>query len=101
MGADIDATKLDLAREEAAQLDLSNVEFRTMDIRHQPEANEFDFVHARFLLTHLSDPIDDVEAFHHQLKPDDWCLLQDIDYRVSSSIQNAFHFVASTSSIVT
>ena len=80
VGADIDNTKLDLAREEAAQLDLSNVEFRTMDIRHQSDANEFDFVHARFLLTHLSDPIDAVEMFHHQLKPGGWCLLQDIDF---------------------
>ena len=80
VGADIDNTKLDLAREEAEQLDLSNLEFRTMDIRETPEANEFDFVHARFLLTHLSDPIDAVEAFHHQLKPGGWCLLQDIDF---------------------
>ena len=80
VGADIDNTKLDLAREEAAQLDLSNVEFRTMDIRHQADANEFDFVHARFLLTHLSDPIAAVEMFHHQLKPGGWCLLQDIDF---------------------
>ena len=80
VGADIDNTKLDLARAEATQLNLSNVEFRTMDIREQPEANEFDFVHARFLLTHLSDPIDAVEAFHHQLKPGGWCLLQDIDF---------------------
>ena len=80
VGADIDNTKLDLARTECEQLDLSNVEFRTMDIREQPEADEFDFVHARFLLTHLSDPIDAVEAFHHQLKPGGWCLLQDIDF---------------------
>lgn len=80
VGADIDNTKLDLARKESEQLDLSNVEFRVMDIREQPEASEFDFVHARFLLTHLSDPIDAVEMFHHQLKPGGWCLLQDIDY---------------------
>lgn len=80
VGADIDHTKLDLARAEASQLDLSNIEFRIMDIRDQPEANEFDFVHARFLLTHLSDPIDAVEAFHQQLKPGGWCLLQDIDF---------------------
>ena len=80
IGADIDNTKLDLARKEAEHLDLSNVEFRMMDIREEPDANEFDFVHARFLLTHLSDPIDAVETFHHQLKPGGWCLLQDIDF---------------------
>jgi SAM-dependent methyltransferase len=80
VGADIDYTKLDLAREEAQQLDLSNLEFRIMDIRDESNADEFDLVHARFLLTHLSDPIDAVEAFHQQLKPGGWCLLQDIDF---------------------
>jgi SAM-dependent methyltransferase len=80
VGADIDDTNLDLARKEAEQLDLSNVEFCLRDIRDHSHPNEFDFVHARFLLTHLSDPIDAVEAFHHQLKPGGWCLLQDIDF---------------------
>jgi SAM-dependent methyltransferase len=80
VAADIDNTKLDLAREEAQKLDLSNVEFRNVDIREQGRASEYDFIHARFLLTHLRDPIAAVEAFHHQLKPDGWCLLQDIDF---------------------
>lgn len=80
VAADIDNTKLELAREEAKQLDLSNVEFRKMDIREQGRADEYDVIHARFLLTHLKDPIAAVEAFHHQLKPGGWCLLQDIDF---------------------
>ena len=56
VGADIDSTKLDLCRADAHELNMGNVEFRMVDIRERPTSAEFDVVHARFLLTHLTDP---------------------------------------------
>src|SRR6185436_8038412 len=55
VGVDIDETKLQLARTEAAQQALSNVEFRLADIRETSAPATCDIVYARFLLTHLSD----------------------------------------------
>lgn len=80
VGADIDTTKIDLCRAEAAQLDIANVEFRILDIRERPTSPEFDVVHARFLLTHLSDPVAAIETFYHYLKPGGLVILQDIDF---------------------
>lgn len=80
VGADIDSTKLDLCRTEAQQLNVDNIEFRTIDIRERQDGAEFDVVHARFLLTHLSDPAGAVDAFHHLLKPGGLAILQDIDF---------------------
>ena len=80
VGADIDAIKIDLARAEAQMFDLTNVEFRMLDIRERPSTAEFDVVHARFLLTHLSDPASAVDAFYHHLKPGGLVMVQDIDF---------------------
>jgi tRNA A58 N-methylase Trm61 len=55
VATDIDEIKLQAAREEAAQHGLTNVEFRCADVLKE-ELEKFDFVHARFLLTHLADP---------------------------------------------
>ena len=79
VGADIDTTKIELAQEEARTLDLTNVEFRKIDIRERPNTQEFDVVHARFLLTHLTDPAGAVETFYHHLKPGGLVIVQDID----------------------
>jgi ubiquinone/menaquinone biosynthesis C-methylase UbiE len=47
VGADIDETKLELCRADAQSLDISNVEYRAIDIREHPTGPEFDVVHAR------------------------------------------------------
>jgi SAM-dependent methyltransferase len=80
VGADIDSTKLDLCRADAQSLDITNVEYRTIDVREHPASGEFDVVHARFLLTHLNDPEAAVEAFYHHLKPGGRVIVQDIDF---------------------
>lgn len=80
VGADIDSTKLDLCRADAQSLSIGNVEFRMVDIREHPETPEFDVVHARFLLTHLTDPAAAVAAFYDHLKPGGLVIVQDIDF---------------------
>jgi SAM-dependent methyltransferase len=82
VGADIDEPQLDIARREARALGSHNVEFRSLDIRTHKEdiGSSFDFVYARFLLTHLSDPSHAVAALFRYLRPGGLVLLEDIDF---------------------
>ena len=80
IGVDIDATKVELASAEAAQLKLENVEFRVLDICKDDLGMPFDLVYARFLLTHLRDPAGVVEAVKRMLKPGGLVILEDIDF---------------------
>ena len=56
VGLDLDASKIELARADAAQVAVTNVEFRVGDLTDGLGEEEYDVVYARFLLTHLSDP---------------------------------------------
>src|SRR5688572_15686623 len=53
VGADADQEKIDIARKEAAESGLANVEYRLADAIRDPFPPEFEAVYARFLLTHL------------------------------------------------
>jgi SAM-dependent methyltransferase len=81
VGVDIDAAKLDLARQEAVAQRIANVEFRTLDIRNGEADTEFDLVYARFLLTHLADPAGAVAAFGRALRPGGLLIVEDIDFK--------------------
>jgi SAM-dependent methyltransferase len=80
MGADIDRTKLELARHEAEQQGVANVGFQLTDACELPGARQFDVVYARFLLTHLSDPDAAVTAFHRLLRPGGLVAVEDVDF---------------------
>jgi SAM-dependent methyltransferase len=80
VGVDIDETKLAIARDEAGQLGLTNVDFRTLDLRGQPAAAEFDVVYARFLLTHLRDPAAALRTMFASLRPGGQIAVEDIDF---------------------
>ena len=80
VGVDIDEAKLDIARAEASQHGVQNVEFRCSDVRVEPAPETFDAVYARFLLTHLSDPGGAVRAFHDHLRPGGMLAVEDIDF---------------------
>lgn len=79
IGADIDTTKIEIARREAAELGVGNVEYCLLDIREQPPIHKFDVVYARFLLTHLPDPAGAVDAFYAALKPGGLAVVEDVD----------------------
>jgi 2-polyprenyl-3-methyl-5-hydroxy-6-metoxy-1,4-benzoquinol methylase len=81
VGMDMDAIKVDLARGEASERKVSNVEFRACNICETNPEPEYDFVHARFLLTHLKDPLQAVRKFRDALKPGGIIALSDIDSR--------------------
>ena len=58
VGIDMDQAKLELAREAAQERGLVNVAFELGDVNRWHGATEYDFVYCRFLLQHLSRPVD-------------------------------------------
>jgi SAM-dependent methyltransferase len=72
--------KLQIARMEAQQQGIGNVEFRVSDIREALGTPTFDVVYSRCLLTHLSDPAGAVSAFYRHLRPGGQVAVEDIDF---------------------
>jgi ubiquinone/menaquinone biosynthesis C-methylase UbiE len=81
LGTDIDQTKLEMARLEAAEQQLGNVEFRLADITQDAVEEKFDLIHARFILTHLRDPADALVRMRDALKPAGMMVVEDIDFQ--------------------
>jgi SAM-dependent methyltransferase len=80
VATDIDEIKLQLARQEAAQNYITNLEFRLADIR-EDEIEKFDLVHARFVLTHLADPQKALEKVRQAIHPGGVLAVEDVDFR--------------------
>jgi SAM-dependent methyltransferase len=80
LGFDIDPTKLDLARTEAQEQGVLNVEFRGADVRETLDAPPCDVVYSRFVLTHLHDPSSVLRVFHRWARPGGLVALEDIDF---------------------
>jgi SAM-dependent methyltransferase len=79
VGWDIDETKLELARHEAEEKGVRNVEYRLSDIRLSEAAPDFDVVYTRFLLTHLSAPAGAVRKLAQAVRPGGIMIIEDID----------------------
>ena len=56
-GVDMDETKLDLARQAATRSGWANVQFRKLMVQDWVEESQYDCIYARFVLTHLVDPL--------------------------------------------
>jgi SAM-dependent methyltransferase len=80
VGVDLDATKVELARGDAEQAEVGNVEFRVADLSEGLGDAAYDVVYARFLLTHLRDPAAAVELMRVALAPGGRLVVEDIDY---------------------
>ena len=81
VGADMDEVKLDLARREAADAGLANVEYRFVDVMQPPSDDEqFDLIYVRFLLTHLPDPSLALTHMCARLAPGGALVVEDIDF---------------------
>jgi SAM-dependent methyltransferase len=81
VATDIDQIKLELASREAEAQQLSNIEFRLSDITQDGHAQEFDLVHARFILTHLPNPELALTRMREALRPGGVVVIEDIDFR--------------------
>lgn len=80
VGIDIDATKLELARNEAAESGLRNVEFRVVDVTDWSEPLGYDLVFCRFLLQHLSQPQDLIRRMWAAVKSGGALVVEDTDF---------------------
>ena len=80
VGVDMDEVKLDLARQAAAQAGLANVEFRQLDVRDWVEPASYDAVFCRFVLHHLSEPIDLLRRMWAAVRPGGALIVEDPDF---------------------
>jgi SAM-dependent methyltransferase len=81
VGADMDEIKLDVARREAADAGLANVDYRVLDVMQPPSDDEqFDLIYMRFLLTHLPDPSLALTQVCARLAPGGALVVEDIDF---------------------
>jgi SAM-dependent methyltransferase len=81
VATDIDQIKLELASREAGVQRLSNIEFRLSDIMQDNHTQEFDLVHARFILTHLPNPEGALTKMRQALRPGGVVVIEEIDFR--------------------
>ena len=81
VGIDLDDTKLDIARAEASEAGITNVEFRRADVM-EPAGDDdgYDLVYARFVLTHLTDPAGALANIVERLAPGGALVVEDIDF---------------------
>jgi len=79
VATDIDKPPLEIAQSEAQQQKLANIEFRYSDITTEAFEPEFDLVHARFILHHLTDPAAAVKRLQKALKRGGVLVVEDVD----------------------
>jgi ubiquinone/menaquinone biosynthesis C-methylase UbiE len=80
VGIDMDAVKIELARQDAADADLGQVEFRTGDATTFDANGDFDLVYARLLLTHLREPDAVLLRMVAAVKPGGAVVVEDLDH---------------------
>ena len=81
LGTDIDQTKLELAASEAAEQNLTNIDFQLANIAESAPPGKFDLIHTRFVLTHLTDPLLALKHIRAALRAGGTVVLEDIDFR--------------------
>jgi ubiquinone/menaquinone biosynthesis C-methylase UbiE len=79
VGTDVDEHCLTLARHEALSRDCS-VEFRTCDASKLEDESKYDFVLARFLLSHLREPENALKRMVYAARPGGVLVVEDIQF---------------------
>ncbi len=80
VGIDLDETKLELARAEARDRGIANIDFRNANVTERWPVGDVDLIYARFILTHLTDPSALVARAKEALRPRGHILAEDIDF---------------------
>jgi len=80
VGLDMDETKLALARQAAAALRCSNLDFRNAQAQDWSEQDRYDCVYSRFLLTHLADPPAMLRQMRRAVRSGGLVVIEDIDF---------------------
>ena len=81
LGVDLDETKLDLARAEAAQRGQANITFEAGNVLEWTPDGDFDVAYARFLLAHLPAPGDLLRKLRRHIRPGGLMVIEDVDFR--------------------
>ena len=76
----MDRVKLDLAGEAAAEEGLTHVRFVQSDVYDWSEPDTYDVVYCRFVLEHLSRPVDVLRAMWAAVRPGGVLLVEDADF---------------------
>jgi ubiquinone/menaquinone biosynthesis C-methylase UbiE len=79
-GVDMDEVKLDLARRSAAERGVRNVSFRALNVNDWSEPDAYDFVYCRFLLQHLSRPVDLLRRMWEAVRQGGVIVVEDADF---------------------
>jgi ubiquinone/menaquinone biosynthesis C-methylase UbiE len=79
-GIDMDGVKLGLAREVAAAQGLTNVEFRQMNVYEWADPDSYDLVYCRFVLQHLSRPVDVLRSMWAAVRVGGVLVVEDADF---------------------
>ena len=80
VGVDMDGIKLDHGRQAAAARGLGNVEFRQLNVNNWDEPGGYDAVFCRFLLQHLSQPVDLLRRMWAGVRPGGVLIAEDADF---------------------
>jgi len=78
-GVDMDETILDLARRDATRLGLANVQFQQLNVQDWSDESRYDCVYARFLLSHLANPLGLLRRMLRAVRPGGVAVVEDID----------------------
>jgi ubiquinone/menaquinone biosynthesis C-methylase UbiE len=78
-GVDMDEVKLALARKAAVDRGVSNVEFLAGNVNDWGEPDAYDVVYARFLLQHLSEPVNLLRRMWAAVRPGGRVIVEDPD----------------------
>ena len=79
-GVDMDEVKLGLARKAAVERAVSNVEFLAGNVNDWDEPGAYDLVYARFLLQHLSEPVNLLRRMWAAVRPGGLVIVEDPDF---------------------
>lgn len=80
IGIDMDDMKLALAREAAATRGLDNVQFKAMNLNNWHERAAYDVVYTRFVLQHLSQPVEMLRRMWEAVRPGGVLIVEDADF---------------------
>jgi ubiquinone/menaquinone biosynthesis C-methylase UbiE len=79
-GIDMDEVKLALARDAAKARGIANVRFRAMNLHDWHEPDTYDVVYARFVLQHLSHPVQFLRQMWEAVRPGGVVIAEDADF---------------------
>jgi ubiquinone/menaquinone biosynthesis C-methylase UbiE len=79
-GVDMDEVKLGLARTAAVERGIGNVEFTARNVNSWDEPDGYDVVYSRYLLQHLSEPVDLLRRMWAAVRSGGLVIVEDADF---------------------